>query len=277
MFRVDTAVCLIAVCLGAANASSQIALKAPPSAKASAPQPPTPVPIDPLEMRSLEKTIRELLLKNLPYPLVQSSPGWGQQKEVTVGGRLKGMPVKEFRNDGTWRRLSVVARHPERSLAVGLRDGLYPEPGRTTFTASIGLDVDLKFEQQLWQNGLRLYSGETRGRCRAALLLKCEIISRTEKKPGSVLPDVIVRGRATEAQLFYQDLVIEHTAGIGGDGAKRLGEAVITTAKQVKPDLERDLLAKANAAIVKAADTKEVRLSFDALVKGQVPGVAAPR
>ena len=137
----------------------------------------------------------------------------------------------------------------------------------------IGLDVDLKFEQQLWQNGLRLYSGETRGRCHAALLLKCEIVSRTEKKAGSLLPDVIVRGRATEAQLFYQDLVIEHTAGIGGDGAKVLGDAAVHTVKQVKPDLERDLLAKANAAIVKAADTKEVRVSFDALVKGQVPGV----
>lgn len=213
----------------------------------------------------------------MPSPLVQSAPGWGQQKEVTVGGRLKGMPVKELKNDGTWRRLSVIARNPERSLAVGLKDAVYPEPGRATFTAMIGLDVDLKFEQQHWQNGLRLYSGETRGRCRAALLLKCEIVSRTEKKPGSVLPDLIVRGRATEAQLFYQDLVIEHTAGIGGDGAKLLGEAAITTVKQVKPELERQLLAKANAAIVKAADTKEVRVSFDAILKGQVPGVAIPK
>ncbi len=37
--------------------------------------------------------------------------------------------------------------------------------------------------------------------------------------------------------------------------------------KKFKPDLERDLLAKANAAIVKAADTKEVRVSLGGLLK----------
>jgi hypothetical protein len=269
---------LLAGCVSA-PAPAQITLKAPPppaETGGSRPPPatsPTPEPIDPAEVAVLEKTIRGLLLANMPEPLVQSAPGWGAQKEVTVGGRLKGMPVKELKNDGTWRRLSVIAHNPGQSLAVRLRDAVYPAPGRATFTALIGLDLDLRFEQQLWQNGLRLYSGETRGRCRAGLLLKCEILSRTEKKPGSLLPDVIVRGRATEAHLFYQDLVIEHTAGIGGDGARLLGDAAINTVKQVKPDLERDLLAKADAAIVKAADTKEVRLSFDSIVKGQVPGI----
>ena len=244
----------------AAPAFAQIELKAPPPPAPSPAPPPRPEPIDPADVRALEATIRGLLLANMPDPLVQSAPGWGNQKEVTVGGRLTGMPVKEMKNDGTWRRLSVIARDPQKSLAVGLRDAVYPEPGRATFTAMIGLDVDLRFEQQLWQNGVRLYSGETRGRCRAALLLKCEITSRAEKKPGSLLPDVIVRGRATDAQFFYENLVIEHTAGIGGDGAKVLGEAAIRTVKQLKPDL----LAKANAAVVKAADTKEVRVSFDA-------------
>jgi hypothetical protein len=182
------------------------------------------------------------------------------------------MPVKEPRNDGTWRRVSVKAANPTQSLAVGIVDAVYPEPGRVTFNAMIGLDCDLKFEQQVWQNGHRLYSGETRGRCRAALLLKCEVISRTEKKPGSLFPDVVFRVRATEAQLFYQDVVIEHTAGIGGEGAKLLGDAALYTLKHAKPDLERDLLTKANTAIVKAADTKDVRVSFDALLQGQVPG-----
>ncbi|HJZ57815.1 MAG TPA: hypothetical protein VKE74_22840 [Gemmataceae bacterium] len=273
---------LLAGCASAPTPAAQVSLKAPPSPAASPPPPPparaqAPEPIDPAEVRALEKTVRDLLLKHMPDPLVQSAPNWGHQKEVTVGGRLKGMPVKELKNDGTWRRVMVKARYPEQTLAVGIKDAEYPEPGRATFTTMIGLDVDLKLEQQVWQNGHRLYSGETRGRCRAALMLKCEITSRTEKKPGSLLPEVIVRGRATEAQLFYQDLVIEHTAGIGGDGAKLLGDAAIYTVKQVKPDLERDLLAKANAAIVKAADTKDVRVSLDSLLKGQVPGIAKPK
>src|SRR5262249_53444348 len=110
-------------------------------------------------------------------------------------------------------------------------------------------------------------------RCRAALVLKCEVANRLESKPGSLLPDVVFRLRATEAQLFYDNLVVEHTAGVGGDAARLLGDAVIDTVKRVKPDLERDLLAKANAAIVKGADTKDVRVSFDAILKGQIPGL----
>jgi hypothetical protein len=173
----------------------------------------------------------------------------------------------EMRNHGTWRRVSVRAIDPEKTLAIGIKDAAYPEPGRSTFTAMIGVDCAIKFEQQLWRYGKRLYGGETRGRCRAALLLKCEVTSRTERKPGHLVPDVVVRVRATDAQLFYDNLVIDHTAGLDGDAAKVVGDAVISTVKQVKPDLERDLLAKANAAIVKAADTKDVRLSFDAVLK----------
>jgi hypothetical protein len=75
--------------------------------------------------------------------------------------------------------------------------------------------------------------------------------------------------RVTEAQLFYEDLKINHTAGIGGDGARILGEAIIDSVKRFKPDLERELLDKANAAIVRAADTKEVRISVESLFKGE--------
>src|SRR4051812_22878348 len=70
--------------------------------------------LDSAEVRVLEKTLRDLLLKNLPDPIVKSDRGWGHQKETTVrtnflkdGPRLRSEPVKEMRNDGTWRRLSV--------------------------------------------------------------------------------------------------------------------------------------------------------------------------
>ena len=231
--------------------------------------------MDPAQIRLLETTARALLLQPLPDPIVVSPQGWGNQKEVMVG-RLRGNPTKEMRNDGTWRRFTVRAPNPW-SLALGITEAAYPEPGKATFTAMIGLDCDLKMEQQVWRNGHRLYSGETRGRCRAALMLKCEVTSRTEKNPDSILPDVVFRARATEAQLFYEDLVIEHTAGVGGDAARVLGDAVISAVKQAKPQLERDLLIKANAAIVKAADTKEVRVSFEALVSGKVPAVVKPK
>jgi hypothetical protein len=231
--------------------------------------------LDSAEVRALEQSLRGLLLKNLPDPVVKSERGWGHQKEVTLrtnfikdGPRLISEPVKGLRNDGTWRRVAIRVANPEQSLALGITEAAFPEPGRATFTAMLGADCDLKFEQQIWKNGIRLYSGETRGRCRAAVLLKCEVVSRTETKPGSFVPDLVFRVKVTDAQLFYEKLVIEHTAGLGGDAAKLLGEVFLDTVKQARPDLERELLHKANAAIVKAADTKDIRVSFDSFLKG---------
>ena len=246
----------------ASGGTRQPAAPAPVVARAAAPDRP-----DPAEVRALEATLRDLLVKNVPDPLVQSAQGWGRQEWGRGGPRLRVEPVMGARNDGHWRRVAVRVPNPA-AVAVGITEAAYPEPGKTTFTAMIGADCDIKFEQQLWRNGRRLYSGETRGRCRAAVLLKCEATSRTEAKPGGLLaiPDVVFRVRVTEAQLFYENLVVEHTAGVGGDAAKIIGETVIDAVKKFKPDLERDLLAKANAAIVKAADTKDVRLSLGGLL-----------
>jgi hypothetical protein len=235
---------------------------------------------EPADAEALAKSLRELLLKYLPDPIVESAQGWGNQKDGVVGVKfhkegaaLRTEQVRGKLNDGHWRKVSVRAANPERSLALSITDAEFPEPGRATFTAQLGLDCDLKFEQQLWRNGTRLYSGETRGRCRAALALRCEVTSRTEKKPDSFIPDVVFRVRVTDAQLSYDSLVVEHTAGVGGDAARLLGDALVHAVKQAKPALERDLLAKANAAIVKAADTKEIRVSLGAILQGRVPDV----
>ncbi|HUR53021.1 MAG TPA: hypothetical protein VMZ71_02740 [Gemmataceae bacterium] len=226
------------------------------------------------ETDQLAKTLRELLLKHLPDPIVETTPGWGQQRECTVGYkfhkeglRLRTEVVKGMRNDGAWRKFVVTSPTAAKTLGLGIKDAESPEPGKVTFTALITADCDFRFEQQLWQNGVRLYSGETRGRFKAGLILKCEATNRTEKKPGDLLPEVVFRVRATEAELHHDKITVEHTAGLGGDAARLLGDAVLALVKQVKPNLERDLLAKANAAIVKAADTKEVRLSVGSLFK----------
>jgi hypothetical protein len=263
----------LAGCANTPHVAAQVQPNSPGSRPGLAANPPATAAPAPAETEALAKALRGLLLQHLPDPLVQTAPGWGHQKEVTVGGRLRGAPVKAMRNDGHWRRLTVRAKNPAHTLALGVKDAAYPEPGRVTFTALLGLDCGLKFEQQLWRHGARLYSGETRARCRAALALKCEVTSRTEPKPGSLLPDVVFRVRVTDAQFFYDGLVVEHTAGVGGDAARLLGDAVIQAVKKVKPDLERDLLARANAAIVKAADTKEVRVSLGKLLEGKFPDV----
>ena len=137
-----------------------------------------------------------------------------------------------------------------------------------TFDMIVTLQTRITFEQQVWMRGTRLYGGETRARCRPILLLKCESTSRVEKS-RSFLPDVVFRMRVLDAKLGYDEFRVDHTAGVGGDMAKVLGEALHDTIKLWKPSLEKDLQEKAAKAIVKAGDTKEVKLGLGKLLDGK--------
>ena len=78
--------------------------------------------------------------------------------------------------------------------------------------------------------------------------------------------------KVTKADLRYDNLKFEHIAGVGGEAAEMIGELAHTAVNQWRPSLERDLLEKANAAIVKAGENKEVRLSLTKLFKTTKPG-----
>jgi hypothetical protein len=244
---------------------------------ASEPSFPGAPPAPAEESAHLSALLRGLLLQHLPSPLVESHRHWGQQSEALVGLkwrqtgplRLTPEPQKAWKNDGHWQRLRVEAINPAHTLTLALGPMISPAPGRVHFDAYLGLDVKLIYEQQLWKKGARLYGGETRAKCRAALLMRCEVNNRFEPRPGAILPDAVFRVHVNQAQLFYTGLVCEHTLGVGGDAAKALGEAIHRFISEVRPTLERDLLAKANAAIVKAADSREVRIELDALLNGK--------
>lgn len=221
----------------------------------------------------LGRILRALLVPNIPDPLIEQHFGWGHQELVPVGVKwekkgilLKPQVMKKMHNQGHWRKITATVPNPDHNIQLRVDAVKTPERGRLDFALHLAMPVRIRFEQQLWKSGVRLYSGETRARCNVTLDLVCESTTRTEKKPGAWLPDVVFRLRVTQARLNYRDFVVEHTAGVGGDAAKLLGEAVHETIRQWKPALERDLLAKANAAIVKAADTKEIRLGLSRLL-----------
>ena len=64
----------------------------------------------------------------------------------------------------------------------------------------------------------------------------------------------------THADVGYDDFEVTHIAGVGGDLAKFLGDAARKAIREFKPSLEERLLTKAEARILKAGDTKEIRL-----------------
>jgi hypothetical protein len=222
--------------------------------------------------KSLAATLRPLLVNALPSPLSTASMGWGDQREVPIGVKwekqkllYKPVPMMALRNDGHWQKVTLSAIDPAKSLTLTIRD-VRTTAEKTYFHATVGLDVRGVYEQQMWALAKRLYAGETRVRCRATLDLACELTSTVTFAPKAVLPTIDLRIRATEAKVGYGNVVCEHTFGLDGKPAELMGKAALGVMRAVAPQVERDLLAKANEAVLKAADTKEVRVEFDKLL-----------
>jgi hypothetical protein len=258
-----------------------LAVAAPPDLPpAIVPDNPAPTATAP-DTKLLAGTFKEMLLKNMPTPLTESLNGWGNQKEAVIGVywkkegplRYKPEPMKKQVNDGHWQKVRVEAIDPAKSLSLEIANMRTSPTGTTLFDATVGLDTRITYEQQMWTAGKRLYAGETRCRCRAELKLTVELDNKLEFASGSLVPNFMLRVRVTKADLQYRDFVCEHTLGVDGKPAEVMGKTVLEFVKKVKPNLEKDMLAQANAGIVKAADTKEIRIEFDKILKGQPPAV----
>jgi hypothetical protein len=215
---------------------------------------------------ALAGNLRAFVLKSLPTPLYENLRHWGRQKRNAFG---------KMRNEGRWYKVRAEAITPNETLMLDLRDVQKPEPGKTTFKAFLALDARVFVDRQTWRNGARLYSGSTRARLRLKLTVRCEATTRLQPN-GTLFPDAVFRLRVLESNLRYDNLVVEHTAGVGGEAAKVIGDLVIGSVHAFRPSLERDALAKANAAVVKAGDTKEVRIGLTSLFSGKGGALPLP-
>jgi hypothetical protein len=220
---------------------------------------------------ALAGTLRGFVVKALPTPLYEDTRHWGLQKPVReVKWRGKGLKVHPEtievpKNDGRWWKVRVTADRPADTLVFDLREVHQPEAGRMTFTAFISFDTHVEFDRQIWHTGTRTYSGSIRARLRIKLTLRCEATARLDAG-GALLPDAVFRLRVLQAESGYDNFVVEHIAGVGGEAAKLLGDAARRSVQRWRPSMERELLAKADAALVKAGDTKEVRVSLSKLL-----------
>ena len=201
---------------------------------------------DPEEAAALTKVLRDLAKKKLPDPISKSGQNWGHQKAVTTihryreGLRIWSEAVQEFHNDGVWRRTTIRLPEPDK-VALAVTELTHPEPGKMRATVAIVAErVDVRFEQQVWKNGLRLYGGETRAHCKGGLLLKAEVVSKSEVKKGSFLPEVTLKLRVTDADLYHENLVVDHTAGLDGDAARAIGDVLLDVVKAISPTSRRN-------------------------------------
>jgi hypothetical protein len=223
---------------------------------------------------ALAGSLRGYLTKTMPTPLHEDSRHWGLQKPVSeIKWRGKGIHVhpekiEVMKNDGRWWKVRVTGERLPDTLICDLREARQIEPGRMTFTLFLSFDTHVDYDKQIWHTGTRRYASSIRARLRVKLTLHCEATARLDGS-GGLLPDAVFRLRVLQAESSFDNFVVEHIAGVGGEAAKVLGDAARGSLKQWRPSMESELLAKFDAAIVKAGDTKEVRVSLSKLLSNR--------
>lgn len=220
-------------------------------------------------LQALAEALKPVLAKSLPPVLYEKSTNWGHQEMAPNGLRWHGLRaevVKTPKNDGKWRKLRLTTQDLPKTLVINLSDLKDAGADRQTFKALLAFGAGVEYEQQNWDLGVRLWSASVKARMQLKVALECENVLRVEKTKGLV-PDLVFRLRVTKADIGYEDFVVEHIAGVGGSAARLIGEAAHRSVKRWKPSLESELLARADAAIVKAADTRELRLGLGGLGK----------
>jgi hypothetical protein len=229
-------------------------------------------PLEGANLKDVSAVLRELLLAAMPKTLYEAAPGWGDTTEVrTIRWRGQGLKVhpetvRVRKNDGTWRKIRITPRHPAQTLVLELHDLEHVSSDCARFKVYAAMQANVEVDQWLWESGVRLYSGSVRARLRGVLRLRCEMTTRVEPT-GTFVPDLVFRLRVLQAESSYDNLVVEHIAGVGGTTARLLGEGIRGSLKQWHPSIERNLMAKVNAAVMKAGDSREVRISLSKLLK----------
>jgi hypothetical protein len=261
------------------------AAASPPVAKV---RPPDPVALlAPSNSDALSGALRGYLAHHMSPTLYEAAPDWGHTTRVANGLKWTGkqLPLHPHihyseKNDGDWRKVVVSTTNLPDTLVLEIRNIQQPGLDRVTFDIFLAFDAHVDYEHQRWESGIRLYAAGAKARLRIKAHLSCEASARLEPS-GKLLPDAVIQLHVAKADVTYDNLVVEHVAGVGGEAAKLIGDSLVGGMRQWRPSLEKELLAKADAAVVKAGDTREVRIRlaqlFDVKKRPAVKDSATPR
>lgn len=219
------------------------------------------------KVAALQSALKTTMLLAMPDPMVQGKEKWGHQEQTVSGLKWSGKPEFSYqnRNHGTWRKYEVELRQPHEShLRLRLDEVKITGNNQMSFVVYLDADVNFEVTQENWNHGIRLFHGTVRGQ--AVMQIKLLCTSRLEiDTDAKGLPALKYRLKTERAKASYVDLKVKHLAGIGGSAAKWIGDWSVDAMNQLKPSIERKLIDKLSAKLVKAADTKEIQVSLSGI------------
>src|SRR5687768_16476 len=110
---------------------------------------------DPASLEDLGEALRPLIVQAMPAVLYEDEWDWGRQRPTPHAIHWRGLRpkvIRELRNDGTWRKIKVVASNLDKTLDFRLSDLMKVDDDTQTFKCFVGFQVRVIFDQQIWES-----------------------------------------------------------------------------------------------------------------------------
>jgi hypothetical protein len=236
---------VLALFCGAVNAQE------PPDTAAPNLLPPVPAaqPGPNKLVETLSALIKERLVQALPPQLViEKENNWGHQAQIPS---IQGLtPIYVRRNHGNWEKSRVIARDVPQRLKVNVGWLCSTGDNRMNFNFHLALPADLELRQQVWQNGVQVFTSHLRSRFQLSAHLSME----AEVQPGKVVRLQLVRGSYS-----CNHFVAENVNGLGGDLARWLDNGAGRSFKPWQPAVLSDFQNQVASALGAAGAVPEVQ------------------
>lgn len=197
----------------------------------------------------LSVRIKGNLSRNLPAELsFETESNWGQQARILS---IQGItPIHVMRNHGNWQKVKVQVRDVPGKLRVNVGWLSSPAPDRMRFHVDVAMPARADLNQQVWQNGVQVFTQHIHSRCTLAghFDMEAELLPTSAGLPRQVRLQ-IVSGR-----YGCNNLVAENVGGVGGDLARWLDNGAGRTFNAWQPAIVAAFQNQLAPALTHAGD-----------------------
>jgi hypothetical protein len=231
-------------------------LAMPPSASAGGPAVPLEGPTL-TKLPSWSETLHAVLLTAIPDKYEDLSH-WGKTNEIFAGVRIqqRGLHLrfsdrKRTVKHGAWHRYKIELIDPSKTLKL-LIDQIQPV-GAAAFRFDIRLAAKLRCRADFehWVLGVKGLNFTVVSEADVRVVAHCQLAIHTERRGGSLLPDLVLDPRVNGVELFLSHLETRRIGEIRGDIAEELGDRSRHYIENLLQAQESRVVKKANEAIEK--------------------------
>lgn len=185
---------------------------------------------------------------------------WGKTKSIFAGMEVESrgdriLPRISKREvdvrHGVWRKHRIELIHPAQTFQIKIRNVRPAGPGVTDFAVVVVLHARVVANLEHWVRGVKGFNMELVCNVRVSLHAACSLACRSEYRPGSVVPDLVLDPHVKEIKLRLNDLHVEKLGELRGDLAEELGNGSRRFVEDLLQTREDDLIGRARREIEK--------------------------